>query len=70
VKYRVISSRWDVQPRVEDTFDAKDDKTAKVIFEERYKKDKNLSWNDLELIRIDQEEKTTLIATRDAKIVL
>lgn len=64
--YKVTTARSDVPEEVYDRFEAKNDEVAKIIFEERYAKKKSLSWDHLELLRIDQEkeEKTTFIDSR------
>lgn len=63
-KYRVVSSRHDVRPEIRGEFEANNDELAKVIFDERFKKNKNYDWDRLDLLRIDQEEKTTRIDGR------
>lgn len=63
--YEVIKSRFDTPPEIAGTFEAKDDETAKIIFEERFKKDKSLSWDRLVLNRVDQYKKVTRLESRD-----
>jgi len=63
-KYRVVSSRHDVLPEVAGIFEASSDQLAKVIFDERFKKNKNYDMDWLDLFRIDQEEKLTRVDGR------
>ena len=70
-KYRVISSRHDIPEHQvgQIEFESVDDKTndEKAIgwFKENFKYNKNYGWDWLRLLRIDQEEKVTLIAHDD-----
>ncbi|MBI3632079.1 MAG: hypothetical protein HY225_01385 [Candidatus Vogelbacteria bacterium] len=64
MKYRVTSGRFDVAPEPVGTFDATDDDEALKKFE-KYKAAKCYEWDNLVLIRVDQEEKTTRIASRN-----
>ncbi len=64
-EYRLNHSRFDVPTSTWTTFVAENDAEAKRIFEEKYCKEKSISWDDLDLLRIDTPavaEKTTLIS--------
>ena len=64
-----MSSRHDISEHevgkiiVEDN--EKADENAIREFNDKFKYNKNYGWDWLHLLRIDQEEKTTLIATDD-----
>ena len=59
--YRVTISRFDVAEEKAGEFEAVSDEIALVIFKERFKNDKDYSWERLKLVRIDQVEKVTNI---------
>ena len=63
--YRVVAARHDILPHVVETFKAPSNDEAKKVFDKDYVRNKNyrLDWLDLE--RVDQVEKTTLIARKD-----
>ena len=66
MKYRITASRFDIPEHVIKTFEAdpnNDDLRAKLKFAE-YKGNQNYIWDTLSLIRVDQEEKTTLLNSR------
>ena len=64
MKYRVTSGRFDISPETVGTFDAAGDDEALEKFE-KYKDAECYKWDNLLLIRIDQEERTTSIASRN-----
>ena len=61
LEYRVMCHRFDELEREYDAFQAKNDDEAKRRFE-KYKKDPSLGWDYLRLIRVDQQEETTIIS--------
>lgn len=61
-KYRVMSSRFDIQEHLVGAFEAEDDNEANRIFDRDFRYNQNYGWDWLRLLRIDQEEKTTQIA--------
>jgi hypothetical protein len=61
MKYRVISSRHDVSPRIAGEFEALDDDEARRVFDDEYAKNKDYGFDWLDLQRIDQVEKSTII---------
>ena len=62
--YRVVHSRSDVPPETWKTFKAPDDEAALKEYKECLKNEA-LSWDYVSLVRIDQVEKTTLLASKD-----
>jgi len=68
MKYRITSGRWDVPMEVYMEFDATNDgdttsdEKARKVFREITERKEN-SWETMFLHRVDQVEKTTILAT-------
>ena len=68
MKYRITSGRWDVPMEVYMEFDATNDgdttsdEKARKVFREITEHKEN-SWETMFLHRVDQVEKTTILAT-------
>ena len=60
MKYRVTAGRFDIPTHQIDQFEATSDKEALKKFKEM-KNDPCNAWDNLTLLRIDQEEKTTFL---------
>lgn len=52
--YRVTSQRWDIPEHTIAEFSEDSDEKAKERFDKNFKKNKNLSWDNLKLVRFTE----------------
>ncbi len=62
MKYRITAGRWDIAPHEIGKFEAATDEEARRKFEQ-VKSNQAYAWDCLNLLRIDQVEKTSLLET-------
>ena len=63
MRYRVVAARWDIPKHQVGSFDSPTDEEAKKRFVKEFECNPQYSWDWLRLERINQIEKTTIVAT-------